>query len=75
MRDHGIDFPDPQFGSGSVQIGGGDGPKFDPSSEEFQAAQEACGDLLPGDGQFGFNVGKTDGTESGPSTDQDTETR
>jgi hypothetical protein len=76
MRENGIDFPDPQFGNGIVKIGPGeDGPNFDPSSDEFQAAQEACEDLMPGDGKFGFNVGGTDGTESGPSTNEDTETR
>ncbi len=59
MREHGIDMPDPQFETGGmVMIGGpgedGDGPKFDPQSEEFQAAEDACGDLLgemrPGSG-------------------------
>ena len=59
MRDHGIDMPDPQFETGGrVMIGGpgedGDGPKFDPQSEDFQAAEDACGDLLgemrPGSG-------------------------
>ena len=46
MRDHGIDFPDPQFQGGGVMMQMGEG--IDPSSEAFQAAQEACGDLLPG---------------------------
>jgi hypothetical protein len=48
MRDHGIDFPDPQFQGGGVmmQMDG----SLDPSSDEFQAAQAACGDLLPGGG-------------------------
>ena len=59
MREHGIDMPDPQFETGGrVMIGGpgedGDGPKFDPQSEDFQAAEDACGDLLgamrPGSG-------------------------
>jgi hypothetical protein len=57
-----------------VMIGGpgedGEGPKFDPQSEEFQAAEEACGDLLgemrPGSG--GTNVAPSGG-ESGPSTE------
>ena len=71
MREHGIDFPDPQFGSGFVQIGGGEGPNFDPSSEEFQAAQEACGDLLPGDGP-GFSVGGANG-EDGRSVTEATD--
>jgi hypothetical protein len=73
MREHGIEMPDPQFESGGVMIGGpsedGEGPKFDPRSEEFQAAEEACGDLLgemrPGSGT---NVGPGGG-ESGPSTE------
>jgi hypothetical protein len=56
MRDHGIDMPDPQIGGGgfSIEIGGGSGedgpstsnPGFDPMSEEFQAAEEACRHLL-----------------------------
>jgi hypothetical protein len=64
MRDHGIDMPDPEFeGGGMVRIGGGPGtnggntdtgPAFDPGSEEFQAAAEACrgefGEFLPGGG-------------------------
>jgi hypothetical protein len=55
MREHGIDMPDPQFGSGgnTVTIGGPDdgtdgGPKLDPESKAFQDAQAACGSLLPG---------------------------
>ena len=51
MRTEGIDFPDPVFGSdGRVQIGRG-GPGLagvDLQGSEFQAAQEACGDLLQG---------------------------
>lgn len=61
MRDHGIDLPDPEFeNSGMVRIGGGpgsnggEGPAFDPRSDEFQAAAEECraqyGDLFPGPG-------------------------
>jgi hypothetical protein len=56
MRDHGIDMPDPVFGQGggfSIQVGGGDGGPGtnasggpDPFSPEFQAAQEACGEIL-----------------------------
>jgi hypothetical protein len=50
MRDHGIEMDDPQFMEGggaiAVRIGGEDGPRFDPQSEEFQAAQEACGSIL-----------------------------
>lgn len=57
MRDNGIDMPDPQIGSGRgpVLIGGPDS-EIDRQSPEFQAAFEACGDLLgdlpgPGTGQ------------------------
>src|SRR6185312_5705061 len=47
MREHGIDMPDPQFETGGmVMIGGQDeggaGPKFDPRSEEFQAAEDGA---------------------------------
>jgi hypothetical protein len=50
MREHGIDFPDPQFSGGGamLSIGGEDGGGIDPNSEEFQAAQEACQGELPG---------------------------
>ena len=71
MRDNGIDMPDPVFeGGGMVRIGGGpgteggQGPAFDPRSEEFQAASEACraefGELMPGGGPGG---------DSGPSVE------
>ena len=51
MREHGIDMPD--FGRGGVvRIGPGsgddEGPSFDPRSEEFQAAREACDEHLEG---------------------------
>ena len=46
MRDHGIDFPDPQFEGGGVRIQMDEG--MDPSSQAFMDAQEACGDMLPG---------------------------
>jgi len=57
MREQGIDMPDPQFGDdGSVQIeiGGRAEPGVevagpgDPMSEEWQAAAEACDDVLGG---------------------------
>jgi hypothetical protein len=68
MREHGIDFPDPQFDDGGmVKVGGGNGPAFDPNSQEFKDAQEACRSKLPGGGRdFGFSVGK--GGDNGPST-------
>jgi hypothetical protein len=67
MRDHGIDFPDPQFdagGGGAIRIGGDRGG-IDPSSPEFQAAQEACSEHLPGGGPGGPNV-----APASPETEQ-----
>jgi hypothetical protein len=56
MRENGIDMPDFQTGGGGIRIGPGEGeePAFDPRSDEFQAAQEACRehlDALPGPGE------------------------
>jgi hypothetical protein len=53
MREHGIDMPDPQSGGMIVNEEGGDGSKIDPNDPDFQAAQEACGGLLPGKIQVG----------------------
>jgi hypothetical protein len=48
MREHGIDIPDPEFGSGP---GGGFGTLFqggaDPDSPAFQEASQACEKFLP----------------------------
>ena len=44
MRDHGVNMPDPTFGSDgmvSMKIDGGSG--IDPSDPKFEAAQQACG--------------------------------
>jgi hypothetical protein len=47
MRAHGIkDFPDPS-GSG-IQIHGGPGSDLNPSNPQFQSAQNACRQDLPG---------------------------
>jgi hypothetical protein len=43
MREHGIDIPDPST-DGRIRVGPGEG--IDPESDEFQAAQDACGDIL-----------------------------
>jgi hypothetical protein len=46
MREHGIDFPDPQFsadGGARIQLERG---RVDPDDPEFAAAQEECGDLM-----------------------------
>jgi hypothetical protein len=63
MREKGVDMPDPQFDGGKVTIRGNSGsgqasgPGPNPESEEFQAADEACSDIL---GDFG--------PDGGPST-------
>ncbi len=67
MRDNGVpDFPDPNFteGGGGIIVGGpdGEGPGFDPQSDEVQAAFEACGELLEG-AAFGPGGGNFDPTE------------
>jgi hypothetical protein len=67
MRDNGVpDFPDPNFteGGGGIIAGGpdGEGPGFDPQSDEVQAAFEACGDVLEG-AAFGPGGGNFDATE------------
>jgi hypothetical protein len=59
MRDHGIDFPDPQFGEGgrmTQKIGPSSG--IDPQSQKFQDAMKACQKDAPGGMMFG---GKEDG--------------
>jgi hypothetical protein len=64
MRDHGIDFPDPQFQGGGVMMQMGEG--IDPTSDEFKAAQEACGNLLPGGP--GLQTGPNGADDAGPVT-------
>jgi hypothetical protein len=56
MREHGIDMPDPQADGGIMiqrndngTVTNGDN-QIDPSSPEFQAAEEACRPIL---GDFG----------------------
>ncbi len=68
MRDHGVDFPDPQFSGGGVmvQVGGGEAGAIDPMSETFQAAQEACGKELPGGAPFVVGGSSSSGA-SGPA--------
>jgi hypothetical protein len=63
MRDHGIDFPDPQFEGGGVRIQMDEG--MDPESQAFKDAQAACGDMLPG-GRGGITSGSGPVTESKP---------
>jgi hypothetical protein len=48
MREHGIDMPDPTFGSsGEARIRIGPGSGVDPDDPEFKEAEEACRDKLP----------------------------
>lgn len=67
MREHGIDMPDPDVNGGfrfEAGPAGGDGGTtgkgIDPNDPEFEAAQEACGDLLPG------KLGEGPSTQVGP---------
>jgi hypothetical protein len=49
MRAHGLpNFPDPKVLNGGIGIRIGPGTGLDPSSPQFQAAQQACLKLLPG---------------------------
>lgn len=48
MREHGIDFPDPDVNGGQVLMGAGEG--VDPNSPEFQDAMAACQGDLPNGG-------------------------
>jgi hypothetical protein len=55
MREHGVpDFPDPQTtaGGNAIQING-NGATLDPSSSQFQAAQQACNKYAPTNGPTG----------------------
>lgn len=56
MRSHGVpDFPDPQStssGGVGIQING-NGTTLDPSSSQFQAAQQACNKYAPKNGPNG----------------------
>jgi hypothetical protein len=63
MRDHGIDFPDPQFGEGGrmQQKIGGPGSGIDPKSQKFQDAMKACQKDAPGGMMFGGSASDGDG--------------
>jgi hypothetical protein len=68
MRAHGEpSFPDPQFSTGgsiriSIHAGPGTaGSALDPSSPIFQAAQKACGSILPGKADAGPPPGEGGG--------------
>jgi hypothetical protein len=68
MRDHGIDFPDPQFeDGGGMTIGIGPESRVDPSDPDFQDAQEECA----GDEGGIFSVGGGPGAGGGASVEID----
>jgi hypothetical protein len=63
MRSQGIDMPDPVVSGGRIQIGAGpdeariDADVFDPFSEGYAAAEEACRDVSPFAGLGDFSIG------------------
>jgi hypothetical protein len=67
MRDHGLDFPDPQFDGGKVKIGPGPGSGPNPDDPAFQAAQKDCQHFMgkppggPGGGKQTARDGKGGG--------------
>ncbi len=70
MREHGVDMPDPKFGSGGSVVltkGRTGKPGLNPSTPAFQAAQKACQGILPGGGPKGFQaVGPPPGSPPSP---------
>lgn len=67
MRQHGIPMQDPQVQGGGIRFGGG-GQGIDPSSPQFQQAQQACQKYAPGGGPGGkttTNGGVSTGTVAG----------
>jgi hypothetical protein len=72
MREHGIDMPDPGENGMAFQLGDPDDESFD--QDAFEAAQEACQDLLPGrlgEDAPGLRVGPGGGANGGTSTDEE----
>lgn len=49
MRQHGINFPDPQFQDGGAKMTFG-GPGMNPNDPKFKAAAQACSKNAPGPG-------------------------
>jgi hypothetical protein len=70
MREHGIDVPDPTFGSGGIVIqkrrakGGGG---FDPNDPKFEEAQKACQPIM---NKAIRDAGLPKPGEGGPSTER-----
>jgi len=68
MRDHGIDYPDPEFtedGGITMSIGPGEEGGIDPSDPGFQEAQEACQEIFGGGFGGPIIIGSTDGPGPG----------
>jgi hypothetical protein len=61
MREHGVDFPDPQFEGGGRMT---QSMTADPNDPAFQDAQEACAGDGDGPG-FSINVGPAGGSSDG----------
>jgi hypothetical protein len=68
MRQHGVDFPDPQFEGGKVTMKfGGPGKKADPNDPTLQAAQRACQHFMgPGPKLGGPGSGASTSKGGGP---------
>jgi hypothetical protein len=62
MRAHGVDFPDPQFSSGRITMGG---PGLNPNDPNTRAANQACQKLMPGPHPGGPGAGSKASTGSG----------
>ena len=75
MREHGIDMPDPQTGGGGFITStddSGEGGKLPFDDSEFEAANEACADLLPGTVDGGPSIQRGgDGPGGGTTTELD----
>jgi hypothetical protein len=71
MRQHGVDFPDPQFEGGKVTMRFGPGQKMSPDDPTLQAAQRACqhfmgpGPKLGGPPGAGRSTSKGSGPQKG----------
>ena len=69
MREHGVDMPDPEFGTAAAAVMiGGDGIAFD--SPTFKAADEACRSIMT-DAMPGFVGGRRGPSVSAPGPSSD----
>ena len=67
MRQHGVDFPDPQFKGGKVTMRfGGPGQKADPNDPTLQAAQRACQHFMGPAPKGGPGAGRATAKGGGP---------